>query len=45
VLGAIGLRYGETRPIRLAAWLAALVTFGYIITVALTRQAWPHFFL
>ena len=38
VLGAIGLKYGRTRNLRLAAWLAALLTFGYIVAVALTRQ-------
>jgi len=41
VLGAIGLRYGRTRRIRVVAWLAALLTFGYIVAVALTRQALP----
>jgi len=41
VLGAIGLRYGRTRRIRIVAWLAALLTFGYIVAVALTRQALP----
>jgi uncharacterized membrane protein SirB2 len=41
VLGAIGLRHGRTRRIRVVAWLAALLTFGYIVAVALTRQALP----
>ncbi len=41
VLGAIGLRYGRTRRIRVVAWIAALLTFGYIVAVALTRQALP----
>lgn len=41
VLGAIGLRYGRTRRIRAAAWVAALLTFGYIVAVALTRQPLP----
>lgn len=38
VLGAIGLKYGRTRNLRIAAWVAALLTFGYIVAVALTRQ-------
>ncbi|HYA37915.1 MAG TPA: SirB2 family protein [Candidatus Methylomirabilis sp.] len=41
VIGAIGLKYGKTRKIRIAAWLAAIVIFGYIVLVALTRQAFP----
>ena len=41
VLGAIGLKYGRTRKIRIAAWVAALLTFGYIVAVALTRQVLP----
>jgi len=41
VIGAIGLKYGQTRKIRIAAWLAAIVIFGYIVLVALTRQALP----
>ncbi len=42
VLGAIGLRYGRTRRIRVVAWVAALLTFGYIVAVALTRQPLPY---
>lgn len=45
VLGAIGLRYGRTRKIRVAAWAAALLTFGYIVAVALTRQTLPYLHL
>ncbi|MEK7815774.1 MAG: SirB2 family protein [Pseudomonadota bacterium] len=41
VLGAVGLKYGRTRKIRIAAWVAALLTFGYIVAVALTRQVLP----
>lgn len=41
VLGAIGLKYGRTRKIRVTAWVAALLTFGYIVAVALTRQVLP----
>ncbi len=42
VLGAIGLRYGRTRNVRVAAWVAALLTFGYIVAVALTRRPLPY---
>ncbi|MFO1422856.1 MAG: SirB2 family protein [Candidatus Competibacteraceae bacterium] len=37
LLGGIALG-GPTRAIRAAAWVAALATFGYIVSVALTRQ-------
>lgn len=38
LLGGIALRRGSTRAIRAAAWVAALATFGYIVSVALTRR-------
>ena len=41
VVGAVGLKYGRTKNIRIAAWLAAIVIFGYIVLVALTRQVLP----
>lgn len=34
VLGSIALRRGRTRPIRVAALVAALVTIGFLVTVA-----------
>lgn len=37
-LGMIALHYGSTKKIRIAAWLAALLCFGYIASVALTRN-------
>ena len=42
VIGAVGLKYGKTRKIRIAAWLTALVVFLYIVLVALTRQVIPY---
>ena len=41
VVGAIGLKYGKTRKIRIAAWLGAIAIFGYIVLVALTHQVLP----
>lgn len=41
VVGAIGLRYGRTKKIRIAAWLGAIAIFSYIVLVALTRQVLP----
>ena len=37
ILGSIALRYGPTKPIRTAAWIAALIVFGYVVSVALTH--------
>lgn len=40
-LGMIALRFGPDRRVRAAAWLAALVVFGYIYAVAVTREPLP----
>ena len=37
VLGAIALRRGRTRGVRMAAAVGAVATFGYIASVALTK--------
>jgi uncharacterized membrane protein SirB2 len=37
-LGVLALRPGRTKRVRIAAWLAALAVFAYIIAVALTRS-------
>ncbi|MCR4346653.1 MAG: SirB2 family protein [Sulfuricaulis sp.] len=42
VVGAIGLKYGKTRKIRIAAWFIAIAIFAYIVLVALTRQVLPY---
>jgi len=41
VLGTIGIKRGKTRHMRIAAWLAAMGIFIYIVSVALTRQVIP----
>lgn len=38
VLGSIALRRGRTRAVRTAAFVAALVTVGFLVTVALTHS-------
>lgn len=38
VLGTIALRRGRTRTVRIAAFVAALVVFGYIVSVAFTKS-------
>lgn len=42
VIGAIGLRHGRTKKIRVIAWLVAMAIFFYIVMVALTRQVLPY---
>ena len=37
-LGMVALRFGRTKGIRAIAWIAALLTFGYIVSVALTKS-------
>lgn len=41
VLGAIALRHGRSLRMRIAALVAALAVFGYIVGVAVTRQPLP----
>ena len=42
-LGTVALKRGKTRLVRTVAMFAALATFGYIVAVALTRQAFLGF--
>lgn len=37
-LGMIALNYGRTKKIQITAWLAALLCFGYIVSVAINRN-------
>jgi uncharacterized membrane protein SirB2 len=43
VLGAVALKYGRTKAVRSVALVAAILTFAYIVAVAVTRN--PLFFL
>ena len=38
VLGSLALRAGITPRMRIVCWLAAMAVFGWIVSVALTRQ-------
>lgn len=38
VLGSIALKRGQTKRVRALAWVAALLTFGYIVSVAITKD-------
>jgi uncharacterized membrane protein SirB2 len=37
-LGAIALKRGRTRGVRIAAFIGAIVTFAYIVSVALAKS-------
>ncbi len=37
-LGTVALNPGRQRTVRAAAWVAALATFGWIVSVALTKN-------
>ena len=37
-LGTVALRRGSSKKLRAAAWLAALLVFGYIVSVAITKN-------
>jgi len=39
VLGTIALKRGKTKMVRTVAFIAALVVFAYIVSVALTKSA------
>lgn len=41
VLGSIALKRGRTKPVRIAAFVAASLTFAYIVAVALTHDPVP----
>lgn len=41
VLGTVALKRGRTRRTRIAAWIAALLVFGYIVAVAVTHDPFP----
>ncbi len=38
VLGMFALRPGRPWPVRATAWVLALLTFGYIVSVAITKN-------
>ncbi len=41
VLGTFALKRGKTQGQRIAAWVAALLVFGYMVSVALTHDPLP----
>ena len=41
VLGTVALKAGRTKGMRIASWIAALLVFGYMVAVAVTRAPVP----
>ena len=41
LLGTVALKRGRTRPQRIAAWIAALLVFGYMVAVARAHDPLP----
>jgi uncharacterized membrane protein SirB2 len=41
VLGTVALKRGRTRGRRIAAWVGALLVFGYMVAVAVTHDPFP----
>ena len=40
-LGTVALKRGKTRGQRIAAWVAALLVFGYMVAVAIAHDPFP----
>ncbi|HJV82963.1 SirB2 family protein [Noviherbaspirillum sp.] len=40
LVGSVAIKRGKTKGIRTVAFVIALMLFGYIVKVALTRQVW-----
>ena len=40
-LGTLALKRGKTRSQRIAAWIAALLVFGYMLAVAIAHDPFP----
>lgn len=36
--GLVAFRFGKSKQVRVASWLAAIVVFGYIVAVAITKN-------
>lgn len=43
LLGALALRPGRPKALRVAAWALALLVFGYMVQVATSKQPWGWF--
>jgi len=41
LLGMAAFHWGKGRRVRIGFWMAAVVTYSYMISVALARSPWP----
>jgi uncharacterized membrane protein SirB2 len=41
-LGFVALRLGKSKRIRVTAWVAAILVFGYIVAVAMDKSPLPY---
>jgi uncharacterized membrane protein SirB2 len=39
-LGMVALRFGRSKKIKVSAWLLALLTVGYMVSVAYSKSPW-----
>ena len=37
-IGMVAFRFGRTKAVRATAWVVAMLTFGYIVSVAVTKD-------
>src|SRR5699024_2919506 len=42
-LGTVALKRGRSKQLRLATWIAALLVFGYIVSVAIAHTPYGFF--
>ena len=42
-LGMVALRFGPSKRIKVSAWLLALLTVGYMVSVAYSKSPWGFF--
>ncbi|MCF6209789.1 MAG: SirB2 family protein [Gammaproteobacteria bacterium] len=40
LFGVVAIRPGRSKPVRIGAWLGALLTFAYMVGVAITKNPW-----
>lgn len=41
LLGMVALKWGKTREVKILAWVLAILTFTYIVAVAISRSVLP----
>lgn len=41
LLGMVALKWGKTREVKIVAWVLAILTFTYIVAVAISRSVLP----